>query len=217
MRVNFTFLTHKGYIRRINEDYFGSFKKRLFIVADGLGGHAAGEVASRLAVEEVIRVIQSQAKFNKSALESAIFSANLLIFKKATADPRYFRMATTLVALLISNSTLTFASVGDSMAFLLRNGKLDKVTHVDRDEFGFLTQAIGLAELVSINVEILKVKTQDLILLATDGLTDLVSQDIIQTTLKNQSSLDKKAYTLIEFALKQGGHDNITVCLIKLT
>lgn len=203
-------------MRELNEDYFGSWKKRLFVVADGLGGYAAGEIASRLAVEEVIGRVKSKSRLNKQALKNAFRSANLLILKEAAANPQYFGMATTLVSLLICSDRLVFASLGDSLAFLLRDRKLKRVTKVDRDEFGFLTQAIGLERPLSINTESLKAKRGDLILLATDGLTDSVSENSIQVSLESQARIGDKASLLIKLALKKGGPDNITVCIIKL-
>lgn len=204
-------------MREKNEDYFGSWNKKVFVVADGVGGYAAGEVAARLAVEEVIRRFQSESAVNDKVLEDAIKSANRKIIKTAAATPRYLGMATTVVSVLISADTLTFANVGDSRALLLRNRKLKRAVPIHRDKFGFLTQALGVKATISVSMKRVKAKTQDLVLLATDGLTDFVSKDTIQTVLESKEKLNQKTESLIELAIQKGGYDNITVCIIKLT
>lgn len=230
--------THLGYVRQNNEDRFvidGPF----FCLADGMGGHNAGEIASALATSSMIEAIQRCPSFQSEEeacqyLLHATLEANRVIGKEASLHAHLAGMGTTLTAFLLYQDRLIYVHVGDSRLYRLRKASLDLLTkdHSLRarlaeegdidptllDMPGFkniITKALGIQPIVMPDMGILPVQPQDLYLICSDGLTDLVSDAEIKAMLQEEGSLESKGKQLIDSALKKGGTDNITVLLIR--
>jgi protein phosphatase len=229
--------TDTGREREQNEDYAQVFPELgLFVIADGMGGHIAGEVASHVAVETVAAVISrhEQPKLVRDEgplLGEAILAAHMAVAHKAE-ELELHGMGTTLTALRIRGRTATIAHVGDSRVCFLRDGKLKPLTRdhtlvtmlvesgvinseeaMHHPERHLLTQAVGPAMPIEPDVFQLRLPRQVRILLSTDGLHDIVPPaELIE--LASEADLERAAEKLIERANERGGPDNITVILI---
>lgn len=207
----------------------------LAIVADGMGGHAAGEIASQLAVETIAKTYYQREEVPEESLFLAFTKANREIWQAASRNSRQRGMGTTCTTMAISDSRLFMAHVGDSRAYLFQNGQLFQLstdhTYVQtlveqgvitpaeaekHPERNVLTRAMGTHAKVEIDVVCLSQSFQenDRILLCTDGLYDYLSnEEIAQFLLLPQ--LSETAQQLVEYAKQRGGHDNITVILVE--
>ncbi len=244
--------TDVGQRRRENEDSFCiAAELGLYVVADGMGGHAAGEVASRLAVrtirEWIGKYAQGEATLaaadapqsgSKEAawLVSSIQHANRAIFDLAAARSEYSGMGTTIVAALTHDRFITLAYVGDSRIYRVRGGKIVQVSrdhsvvqqHLDQGILSaeeahraqyrhMITRALGLKEHVQVDLTQIPVSPGDVLLLCSDGLSDLVKDDEIRTVItSNATDLEKSCRTLIERANSKGGDDNVTTLLVRV-
>lgn len=208
--VDFYFSSEKGK-RENNEDFYGNFKDKLFVVADGLGGHAAGEVASEISVQIAIEEIK-----DTKDIEKVIKEANRKILSESERNDKYAGMATTFVCALVYPDEVVFGSVGDSRGYLFTQGNLKRITKDDRNSLGVLTEALGIDEVVAPHIYKEEIKKGDTVLLCTDGLTDFVKEEVIEKILKSGKELGKIAKGLIEVSLQFGSTDNITVGLIRL-
>lgn len=209
----------------------------LALVADGMGGHAAGEVASGLAADILVDAYGGVAPANPVHwLEQSFNQANAMILEAATLDPDCARMGTTLTALIISGGKLWFAHIGDSRLYHIRGRKIESLTqdhslamqhvysgmisvaeaakHPDRN---VLTQAMGIDPEIEIDVSIepITLHGEDAFLLCTDGLYDLVADDEIAEILAYKTP-DRACRKLVELAKSRGAHDNVTLCIIKV-
>ncbi len=201
------------------------------LVADGMGGHAAGEVASALAAEVVRRVFFSLDVPAPQALKTAFETANRAIFDRAARDPECTGMGTTCTAIVIRDNRLWLAHVGDSRAYLLRDGKLtqlsdDQTLHAQLVREGVLTpeeaertpggnvilQALGTRLEISPTVwaEGLPLRIGDAVVLCSDGLSNLVTDDDI-AAIASEHAPHEACVRLIDAALRAGGYDNISV------
>ena len=230
--------TDTGRVRENNEDFAIALPEAgLFVVADGMGGHAAGEVASHLAVETLVarttsRQIPKRIRDEVPLLGDAITAANLAVYEKAQ-QPGLGGMGTTLTAALIRGRTLTLAHVGDSRAYLqsknslrqlthdqtlvallIEQGKLPPDAHSNHPDRHVLTQAIG--SLSETEPELLQVRLPGAarLLLCSDGLHDVVSERELGT-LVARADLDAAARALVQRANDLGGPDNVTVLLVQ--
>lgn len=253
MPVNLTVVgqTEVGLVRQTNEDAFviadltgGSLLDEqnmtkfevgqrgvLLAVSDGMGGHQAGEVASALVVESLRRSMARQPSLvpGDALLEKAAQRANRDVWKAAHVPGRE-RMGATLTAVFIQGQTAHIAEVGDSRAYLVRNGKIKQVTRdqsyvqlmVDtgamspaqakESEFSsVILQAMGLKETVQIALGRLDLRQRDCFLLCSDGLSSLVSDDEIRDVVLTAGPLDAVCSKLVDLAMQRGGSDNITV------
>lgn len=221
--------THVGLVRQNNEDacYAGSW---LFAVADGMGGHAAGEVASATVIE-ALRPCDQQAEPEDltGLLGKAIHRANERLRQQTEADPSLAGMGTTLVAMLWSGSTAVFANVGDSRAYWLRRtGKRDatlvQLTEdhtygnlvADASDVPHLPERIarfldGRPDGRSPDLTRRRLQSGDRFLLCSDGLSGFVPRDAIAETLSTFSHSSEAADQLVALALHNGGPDNVTV------
>lgn len=233
--------TDPGLRRPENEDaYLLDVEQGLFCVADGMGGHAAGEVASRLAVEVLAR---EMARPDVDAaldarLRAAVATANRAILEAAERDPALAGMGTTLTALALARDDggFTIAHVGDSRAYLFRHGELDQLTadhtwvqqQVDAGMLtpeearghplsSVLTRAVGIAADPEVDIIRGDLEPGDLILLCSDGLTGMVDDDELAYILASDLPLDGAARELADAANRNGGADNITAILIRAT
>lgn len=233
--------THIGQVRSRNEDFLGTrqvandARGSLFLVADGMGGHSAGNVASKLAVEEVLSFFyQSPETSPSERLRQAVEHANRRIFEEAQANVQYFRMGTTLVGAAISGNRAHVANVGDSRAYMVREGHIQQVT---RDhswvalqvEMGELTPEEAqvsqnrsvllrcLGEKADVLVDVLQIVLQpgDLLIMCTDGLHGLVTQDEIRDVALAEPP-QAACERLVQMANERGGHDNITVEVVRV-
>lgn len=211
---------------------------RLFIVADGMGGGPAGEIASFLAVQEVQKqYFASIAHWNASAaINSAVLAAHHRIRTEVIKQPQYAGMGTTLTALVLHNHSACVAHVGDSRAYLMRNKQIIQLTHdqnltADMVRSGqirpesarnhprrnILTQSVGGRNLQP-EVEIIsrEVRNEDKFLLCSDGLHNLLTDEEIMETILLHADLQSSAEDLIQQANARGGSDNITALIIEL-
>lgn len=231
-----------GLMRSNNEDAWAELvENRFFVLADGMGGHQAGEVASRLIVEKLSSAIQSMKQLPSSIQERAkllktlIEKANREIYLLSLHNENYFGMGTTLACLWLDEKNTIIAHVGDSRIYRLRKAKLTQLTldHSLRQELlvkgklnstnssvyalkNIITRAIGTQTRVEPSIEIEKFQSGDLYLICSDGLTDELSFEEIQSTLSNASSVKEGANNLIKLAKENGGSDNITIVIIKI-
>lgn len=235
-------ITDVGRVREKNEDYLETFESafgNVFIVCDGMGGHIAGEIASRLAVATIKEhIISNPEKINntKQIIRSAIQLANSKIIEKWHDEPQLKGMGTTIVILIIRFNFAYYAHVGDSRIYIVRNKKIYQITkdqsfvqslvdgglisykeaetHPRKNE---ITQALGISDTVKIDLnEIgLNLYKDDAFILCTDGLTGLVDDDIIQNIVIKNDAQDS-CTKLVSLANNNGGHDNITIQIIRV-
>jgi protein phosphatase len=241
-------LTDVGRVRAQNEDYF-ALRPRvgLYTLGDGIGGHAAGEVASRMAVECVCHAIESpgdvwppdcppRARHPSAALlEAALQVAHRRLQLEAGENTSCAGMGTTFVGALFIPGRVAIAHVGDSRAYRLRGRRLDQLTddhslmndHIRAGLFdpdsgrpfpypSMITRAVGLDTQLEVDVRLDAPALGDIYLLCSDGLTGLVSTSEIAAILRLERELGRAARSLIQRANELGGHDNITVVLIRV-
>jgi len=206
----------------------------LFVLADGMGGAQSGEVASGLAVGAFIRGLPEQGSISER-LQAVAHRANEEIYASSLADPRNAGMGTTLVAAYLDGDALVIAHVGDSRAYRLRDGELARLTEdhslvgelvrsgrLTEDEArghpqrSVITRALGIETLVKVDVWNYPLQPGDVILLCSDGLTDMISEGQVRSALLAGASLDDAAGRLIDAANAAGGRDNITVVLFRV-
>jgi len=226
-----------GRQRRRNEDRFhAQAAPGLLLVADGLGGHNAGDVASTIAVTTCSETLTALGGAREpEQLRLAVAETNAAIFAAASNTPRWFGMGTTLVAAALCQDRLAVAHVGDSRLYRLRGARLERLTRdhsfaedlmarcystteaLRRAESKALTRALGPSLEVEIDLATFDVHPDDILLLCSDGLTGLIDDAEIAAQLEAgrlaNRSLDSQAEVLIALANQRGGHDNITVVL----
>jgi protein phosphatase len=230
--------TNVGRRRRINEDrYAVAPELGLFLVADGMGGHNAGQVASELAAQAALRAVGTLLEAPLSPAEKlrfAVGSANRAIFDAARARPELAGMGTTLVAVLAHDGRLALAHVGDSRAYLVRGGRIRQLTDdhsvvgelVRRREISadaarehphrhVLTRALGVRPTVEPDLAELSPAAGDVFALCSDGLTAHVRDEEIADHAGPSSEPEKAVDALIDLANARGGEDNITVVLLR--
>jgi protein phosphatase len=225
-----------GRVREGNEDAL-LIRDSVFAVADGMGGHLAGEVASATALEPVEqldgRIFPDHAAA-VTALRDAVVAANDRVSELAAANPDYRGMGTTLTAVLVEGRRLHVAHVGDSRAYLLRDGHFSQLTddhtlvqhlvdegQITREEAArhpqrsVVTRAIGVSWDVDVDSMSLELQAGDQLLLCSDGLTGVVEDEVIARTLEQIDDPDEAVGALIDRANEAGGPDNITVLLLR--
>jgi serine/threonine protein phosphatase PrpC len=233
--------SHPGMRRPDNEDFVGAYAPRepddqgpLFVVADGMGGHAAGEVASRMAVETVLEMwTTGPAAQPRQALRGAVRAANGAVFA-ASLDHAHRGMGTTLVALALVGDEAIVAHVGDSRAYMVRDGQCSQLT-ADHSRVGemlrarlitpeqaahhparsMLTRSLGHEAGVQVDLLRTDVRVGDAFVLCSDGLWDLVSQREIADAAV--AGADEAAEKLLGMALERGAPDNVTAIVVRVT
>lgn len=235
--------SHVGKVRQVNEDQAWSGHllsgHTAAIVADGMGGHRAGDVASGLAVDSLVQSLKTweQAASTKDAaskLRDMIRKANTVVYETASLNEQYHNMGTTVVIALLDSNTGLIGHIGDSRAYRLRGGQLEQITedHTLVNELtksgqlspeeaarhprrNVLTRALGTDREVDVDVEIIDWKVGDRILLCSDGLSGLVETHQMIATMEDSGlQLEEQAQRLIDLALAAGGDDNVTVVLV---
>jgi serine/threonine protein phosphatase PrpC len=220
--------TDTGLVRTNNEDnYFTDVTGGLAIVADGMGGHAAGEVASKITVDTISERLKPQSSFwpfgraqrERARLLEAIRLANRRVRDAAAMDGALAGMGTTVCVLWITGKHAHVAHVGDSRIYRYRGGGLVQLTrdHSWPSEDGtmrnVLTRAIGAEDEVEIDHQLLAVAPRDIYLLCSDGLTRPVGDETIVDTLRDAPDGEQASARLIELAKQRGAPDNVTVVL----
>lgn len=208
----------------------------LLVVADGMGGYNAGEVASALAIEQAgvvlghSRTDAADDAYAATLVEQAFAAANAAILTAGSRRPECLGMGTTMVLAVVDGHRVTVGHVGDSRAYLLRAGHLSRLTHdhsvgqamIDAgvlDEQaarastlrGVLTRALGVEPSVDTDIKQFDWQIGDRLLLCSDGLTDMIHDTFIRSLLMSAASADEAAKALVRAALDAGGHDNVTV------
>ncbi|HEX2026316.1 MAG TPA: Stp1/IreP family PP2C-type Ser/Thr phosphatase [Actinomycetota bacterium] len=219
--------TDVGRVRQGNEDAF-TVQHPLFAVADGMGGHQGGEVASKLALERLERVTDGQAD-----LAQVVRDANRAVFSKAAEDPGLRGMGTTLTAVLVQGDRLHWAHVGDSRMYRARDGQLERITtdHTVVEQLveqgrltpkeaeihpqrSILVRALGVEEDVEVDEGDVEVRSGDRLLLCSDGLTGMVDEDDILRILTDHQDAQAASDALVAAANEAGGQDNITALVL---
>lgn len=233
-------LTDIGKRRKVNQDYVYTSERpvgnlpNVFIVADGMGGHKAGDYASKCTVETMVQEIRDSFEVNpEKILKRAIEVANERIIKLATENEDLSGMGTTVVAATCMGRFLRVANVGDSRLYVIgekitqitrdhslveemvRMGGLDREdarTHRDKN---IITRAIGAADTVDIDFFNVELKQDEVVLMCSDGLTNMLEDEEIRMILNGQRDIVEKAEELVKAANNNGGKDNISVVLIE--
>lgn len=226
-----------GMRRTNNEDaIYINEQKNLYLVADGMGGCNAGEVASSTAISAFVEAMENAE--NGETLDkmmSAIAQCNKKVYQKSRENVEFLDMGTTLVAVTVENEKMFIVHVGDSRVYLFRENNLQQITTdhsyvmelvkiggITREEAevhpkrNIITRAIGIREEVEADTVIEDVKQGDKILLCTDGLSNMVSKGEMTKILIEQCSTEEKVKKLVVLANEKGGLDNISLILIEI-
>lgn len=236
--------TDKGLIRETNEDSCNIIRDSrndiyAFIIADGMGGHNCGEIASGTAVEYISAYFEDHAgdflsaADRGAALKELVQDANSQVWEKSLESPETNGMGTTLTMAVVAGDTATVAHVGDSRLYLVREGRLQQVTNdhsyieelvrkgtLTREEAdnhpgrNIITRAIGSSPELEVDIFSLTMLINDILVLCTDGLTNMVGEDEIGETAQSNDP-EAACKQLIEAANRNGGEDNVTVIVIK--
>jgi PPM family protein phosphatase len=227
-------LTQTGHVRRNNEDSY-LIRGDLFMIADGMGGAAAGEVASAMCAQAFAEIDLIRSR-GDGALRDAIRVANARIHERAASDPEAAGMGTTVTAALVEpDGRVALANVGDSRAYLLRDGSLRRLTEDhsvvaelvasgqiseweanNHPQRNVVTRVLGAEASVMVDTFWLQAEDGDLVLLCSDGLTDMVSEQEFAALLAGDKSCEQIARDLVRAALARGGEDNVTTVLFRV-
>ncbi|MBO4749305.1 MAG: Stp1/IreP family PP2C-type Ser/Thr phosphatase [Lachnospiraceae bacterium] len=234
-------ITDVGKKRKLNEDYVCAKTQRLgalsnfFIVADGMGGHKAGDRASKETVEimQSIILLSSEGEKPKDVLKRALEAANLKVFDESIHQSELEGMGTTVVAATIEGDEMTVMNVGDSRLYVIdkeqirqitedhslveemvRKGVLAREKARNHPKKNIITRAVGVAGAVEPDFFEVKLKAGDKILLCSDGLSNMLEDEELKGIVTGEGSLEAKALRLIDAANGNGGKDNVSVILI---
>lgn len=241
-KMNFFAKSDKGQIRKINQDSCGSYTASnqlgFFIVADGMGGHNAGEVASKIATDMFIEKAKDsndiQTKENAEDFIKEIFKkANDVILYKAAADPSQNGMGTTAVAAIVLKEKIIIGNLGDSRAYIISNDNITQITedhsyveqllksgsikaeeakvHPKRNE---ITRALGIPFYIQPDIFDYDYKAGDILLLCSDGLDKMIEDSVILDIVKEENEAEIMCQKLIDAANSAGGLDNVTVLAV---
>lgn len=233
-------ITDIGMRRSINQDYVFSSEQpvgslpNLFIVADGMGGHKAGDFASRQATQTIVEFLQNSTEESiVVAIRNAIEQANRVVIAKAAESECFEGMGTTVVLATILENTMYVANVGDSRLYLerdelrqitkdhslveemVRMGGIDQEAARYHPKKNVITRAVGGSDEIQIDFFEIQLEPGDVILMCSDGLTNMVEDSDISLILKKQRDVVEMAETLVSTANENGGADNVSVIVIK--
>ncbi|MBW6409787.1 Stp1/IreP family PP2C-type Ser/Thr phosphatase [Clostridium weizhouense] len=226
-----------GLKRTLNEDFTIYLEKedfKIYVVADGMGGHNAGEVASKMAAEQIVKYVEE--KFfsitKEELIESAIQKSNELIFEYSKTNQALNGMGTTVTACLITKDFIHIANVGDSSCLAVKDGKITKITKdhslvqelidsgsiteedaINHPKKNIITRALGTGRKVDVDIFPLKSNQYDLYILCSDGLTNELTNEEILSIINEENDYNNAANRLVNLAKEKGGRDNITVLL----
>ena len=231
-------ISETGFVRSNNEDVWSAIpKKQFFILADGMGGHKAGEIASSFAVESMCASINAlpmkiDVEEACQGLREAIAKANSKVFDESHNHAEYAGMGTTLSCFIVLENFLIYGHIGDSRLYRYRN-RLEQLTedhslrHTlwNKEEASaaptlllrnVITRAIGTQPSVLPDIGVIACRSKDLYMICSDGLSDYVEEDKIARILSSSQSLKEMGKNLVELALEKGGNDNITLLLVRI-
>jgi serine/threonine protein phosphatase PrpC len=235
--------SNKGLVREINQDCMYLPRKNcapLFIVADGMGGHKAGDIASKLTVDIIRKEITSKSSSINSiedasnAIKSAIELANTEVYKYSLSHLECKGMGTTVTLGYVYNNYFVVAHVGDSRAYYLRNKKLLRITEdhslvneliktgeitrlqaLTHPQRNVILRAVGTSTDIDIDIDTVAIKTDDTFIICSDGLTNMIDESRIQEIFESTKDMEHACELAIESAIVKGGKDNITVIGIR--
>ena len=234
-------LTDVGQKRSMNQDFIyastepvGSLEN-LFIVADGMGGHQAGDFASRFVVENLVRFFETPYPDRDvhGILKEGIRKVNRELYERASKTPELNGTGSTLVLATIKGNVLYVANIGDSRLYLLRGeleqitkdhsyveelvamGKLKRGSRDYMEKKNIITRAVGVSEEVDTDLFALKLKSRDQILMCSDGLSNMVDEFEMEYIIRSEDGVEARAKALVDAANRSGGQDNISVLLIE--
>ena len=228
--------TDRGLVREGNEDAVATFPEYgLVVLADGMGGHCSGEVASQLAVETIGTLMLMSA--GDVVLRTVVEAANTAIIQAIEDSPEYEGMGTTLAMAMFKSRRIHFAHVGDSRIYRFRGGRLEQLTRdhsiiqelVDQGLFesaeeargagvknNIITRGLGITREVDVEEGVDDVQTADIYLICSDGLSDMVPDPVLEETLsKGGEGLSDLCEKLLDLAIQNGGRDNISLILVR--
>lgn len=234
-------VTNIGKKRKLNQDFVYTSEKpvghlpNLFIVADGMGGHNAGDYASKLAVETMVEEIEASAENEpETVLKMAIEKANTMVKGSAAKAPELEGMGTTVVAASCEGRKLSVANVGDSRLYVVGGHEIRQITRdhswvedmvrsggMGREEArnhpdkNIITRAVGAEDSIKTDFFSVTLREGDMILMCTDGLTNMLNDEEIRMVLDGARDIVEKAEELVRRANENGGRDNISVILIE--
>jgi PPM family protein phosphatase len=228
-----------GLVRSNNEDVWDFMSQPpFFVLADGMGGHKAGEVAAKLAVESLCKALNEEVELDEEIpelLRSAISYANSCIYTLASEKEECSGMGTTLCCFLLHKDTLHYAHIGDSRIYRFRENQLEQLTqdHSLRRELiikgeldakgaqtfpyrNIITRALGTSPSVEPDIASTTILPNDIYFLCSDGLTDHLPNEEIAHLLKKMTSVEQATQLLVDAAKAKGGNDNITIVMVKV-
>lgn len=230
--LEYYFATDTGKVRSANEDSGAILEGDVFVVADGMGGHAAGEIASRMLTDIVRDSLHDKKTADETTLAASIRAANTSIVERAMNDPKLRGMGTTATICRAANDTALFAHVGDSRIYrlrgedfaqmtrdhsyveeLVRKGEITEAEARVHPKKNILMRAVGGGFDIEIDTGKFSFAAGDTLLLATDGLTNMVPDEKISVILRSDAK--DPAAALVEAALDAGGRDNVTAIVVK--
>ncbi len=235
-------LTDTGQVRENNEDAWKVIpEQNIFVLADGMGGHSAGEIAAQETVDKYAQLVMENQKTltsinAKDFLKDTIKEINHSVFRLAKADRELRGMGTTICCGLFVDDQLFYAHVGDSRIYRFRNhkikqltddhslvqelielGELNKRQALEFNQRNIITKAVGTEPHVVPSISSCDIKSGDIILMCSDGLSDLLSNKEIEKILNLSTDIEHKTELFVQSANRRGGLDNITVILLEVT
>jgi PPM family protein phosphatase len=240
LQIEYGAQSDQGRVRTSNEDYFvANPESKIFLVADGMGGHAAGEIASRMAAEKVVEVLSRGGPESsmEDLLQLAVNESNTDVHEDQKTHSEHRGMGSTLTVLTFADGNYCIAQVGDSRAYLLRNSILTQLTQdhslvwplyksgvISKDDISrnprknLITRSIGTQPQVEADLQGGLAMEGDLFLLCSDGLTDvLLDSDISRILLNSHTNAQEYCDLLVAAANSGGGPDNITIVIVRIT
>jgi protein phosphatase len=236
------YLSDRGKVRQHNEDCVGVFENEagvLAVVADGMGGHLAGDVASQMTINtfkslwEQVKSVDSPRDAEAWFIEK-VAEVNKAVYEHSLSNPECQGMGTTIVAAIVTSSFATIGHIGDSRCYLLNNSGYKQVTQdhslvnelvrsgqITKEDAehhprkNVLLRALGTEPSVELDVSTIEFESDDILLLCSDGLSNKISDEEMQEQLLKSEPLSEKAKTLVQLANNNGGEDNITLIIIK--
>jgi len=234
-------LTDRGNVRLENQDYFYVSNEpvgvldNLFVVCDGIGGNKAGDYASRFTTEKFVEEVERRDEKVFAIFDDAVVGSNRKLMEMAATSPEYEGMGTTLVSLTAKDGTAIIANVGDSRAYVYNASSLKQITKdhsvvqelidlniITKEEAknhprrNAITKAMGYDFELLPDIFDIEVKKDDIFILCTDGLTNMVEDDDICNIMSEGLELEALGKKLMQTALNNGGKDNITIVLVKI-
>lgn len=238
------FLTDCGKVRKTNEDDGGIFYNAsgqiLAVVADGMGGHQAGEIASELAINTVREKWEKTTDFSKIVdaenwVEEVIHSTNQIVYEQSLQNEKLKGMGTTIVLSLCTADFVVIGHLGDSRCYLwneetklsqittdhslvnelVRTGQISELDAEEHPRKNVLIKALGTEQVIDPDIKTVEWKNNDSLLLCSDGLSNKITDDELEQTLKMMTDIEQTAQDLVDLANDRGGEDNITLAIIR--